>query len=378
MPSSRVRVAAALAALASGAAVAAADLAFRSAAPGYAWSFPRDAWSHPGYRTEWWYFTGRLESIDPPGRDFGYQLTFFRVGILPEKPPLASPWAAANLVMVHAAVSDLGAARHAFSEVLWREMPYLGAFAAFPEHPLAWARAPAGTDGRWTLDLAGEDYELAVEDRARGLAYRLRARPERPRVFQGPGGLSRKSEREGFASLYYSVTRLATEGTVTVGGRTWRVRGRSWMDREIGSSQLAPAQVGWDWFALQLADGRDLMLYLLRRGDGGADFAKGTLVEADGTARWLAGGDFTVRATGAWKSPATGATYPAGWRVEVPSAGLALDVAPALADQEDRATLAGGVFYWEGAVRVRDAAGRSAGEGYVELTGYGERSRPPI
>lgn len=364
--------------LVAGGLAAAATDGFRPAAPGYRWSFPRDHWSHDGYRTEWWYFTGQLASTDPPGRELGYQLTFFRIGVLPEKPALDSPWATANLVMVHAAVSDLTGGRHAFGEVLWREMPYLGEFAAFPRHPLAWARAAPGTPGRWTLDLAGDAFELAVEDRARGIAYRLRCTPERPLVFQGPGGLSRKSSREGFASLYYSFTRLATEGTVTVGGRTWRVRGTSWMDREIGSSQLAPSQVGWDWFALHLADGRDLMLYLLRREDGTVDFARGTLVGPGGETRWLAAGELSVRADRTWKSPASGATYPAAWTVEVPSAGLALRVAPALADQENRGALSGGVFYWEGAVRVTRPDGAPAGEGYVELTGYGPRSRPPI
>lgn len=368
----------ALGALLAGALAAAGGMGFRPATPGHAWSFPRDHWSHPGYRTEWWYFTGQLRSDAPPGRDLGYQLTFFRIGLSPEKPALDSPWAAANLVMVHAAVTDLGSGEHVFSEVLWREVPLLGAFESFPRRPLAWARAPAGTDGTWTLDLAGEAFQLAVEDRARGLSFRLSARPEKPVVLQGPEGFSRKAAEEGFASLYYSVTRLATEGTVTLRGRAWRVRGQSWMDREIGSSQLAPSQVGWDWFGLQLADGRDLMLYVLRRADGSADFARGTLVAADGSARWLAAGDFTVRARGAWRSPATGATYPAGWSVEVPSAGLALEVDPAAQDQEVRAAHAGGVFYWEGAVRVRDAAGRASGAGYVELTGYGEKSRPPI
>jgi predicted secreted hydrolase len=356
----------------------AADAEFRPAAPGYAWSFPRDHSTHPGYRNEWWYFTGQLEAVDEPSRTFGYQLTFFRVGLVPSPPSFDSPWTTANLVMVHAALSDLAGGAHPFSEVLWREIPYLGGFPSYPAHPLAWARAPAGTDGRWTLDLRGDAFELAVEDRTRGLGYRLTARPERPLVFQGPGGLSRKAEAEGYASLYYSFTRLATEGTVTVGGRTWRVRGRSWMDRELGSSQLAPRQVGWDWFGLQLADGRDLTLYVLRREDGAVDFARATLVGADGAVRWLTARDFAVRATATWTSPVTGARYPAAWRVEVPSAGLALDVLPALADQEDRAALAGGVFYWEGAVRVRDLAGKPAGEGYVELTGYGEKSRPPI
>ena len=321
----------------------AAEDGFRAAEPGHPWSFPRDHWTHPGYRTEWWYFTGRLRSIEEPARDFGYQLTFFRVGLLPARPPLDSPWAAANLVMVHAAVSDLTGGTHPFSDVLWREMPYLGAFAPFPDRPLAWALAPAGTPGRWTLDLEGDAFQLSVTDDARGIAYRLTARPERPVVLEGPGGYSRKSRAEGFASLYYSETRLATEGTISLAGRTWTVRGRSWMDREIGSSQLAPAQVGWDWFALQLAGGRDLTLYLLRRADGGVDFARGTLVEADGTVRWLGAADFTVRATRSWASAASGVTYPAAWRVELPRAGLAFDVESLLADQEDRATGAGGI-----------------------------------
>jgi predicted secreted hydrolase len=350
---------------------------FTPAAPGYPWSFPRDHFRHDGYRNEWWYFTGQLESVEPPRRRFGYQLTFFRVGLLPARPDLASPWATADLVMVHAAVSDLEGGTHPFSEVLWREIPYYGELAAFPRHPLAWARAPAGTEGRWTLDLAGDAWTMSVGDLARGFAYRLSATPERPLVFQGPGGLSRKADADGYASLYYSFTRLATEGTVTLGSRTWKVRGRSWMDREIGSSQLAPSQVGWDWFALQLAGGRDLTLYLLRRADGSVDFARGTLVLPDGSVRWLGAADFAVRATRTWTSAATGVAYPAAWRVEVPSARLAFDVEPLLADQEDRAALAGGVVYWEGAVRVREA-GRDLGEGYVELTGYGEGSRPPI
>jgi predicted secreted hydrolase len=365
-------------ALAGAIAAGAGESSFLAAVPGYRWSFPRDHWKHDGYRNEWWYFTGQLESSDAPRRRLGYQLTFFRVGLLPERPALDSPWTTANLVMVHAAISDLDAGVHLFSEVLWREMPYFAGLAAYPGHPLAWARAPAGSDGRATLDLAGDAWRMSVADRPRGLALELAARPERPLVFQGPGGFSRKADAEGYASLYYSFTRLATEGSITVQDRTWRVRGTSWMDREVGSSQLAPAQVGWDWFGLHLAGGRDLMLYVLRRTDGTTDFARGTLVEADGAVRWLGAGAFTVRATGRFTSAASGVTYPAGWRVEVPGAGIALDVVPALADQENRSTLAGGVVYWEGAVRLRDAAGRDAGEGYVELTGYGKDTRPPI
>ncbi|HTT70010.1 MAG TPA: lipocalin-like domain-containing protein [Anaeromyxobacteraceae bacterium] len=351
---------------------------FQGAARGYPFRFPRDHFTHPGYRTEWWYFTGRLEALDPPGRSFGYQLTFFRLGLLGKKPSLDSPWASANLVMVHAAVSDLDARSHRFSEVLWREMPYLAALAPFPGHPLAWARAPAGSRGRMSLDLSGEAFELVAEDDRRGLAFRLSAGPGGPPVLEGPDGFSQKSTSQGYASLYYSFPRLSTEGTLEVGGRSYRVRGESWMDHEFGSSELAPSQVGWDWFGLRLGDGRDLMLYLMRREDGSIDYAQGTLVQPGGGVRYLAASEFEVRATARARSAKGSADYPAAWEVRVPSAGIALRVVPALADQEDRSELVPGLAYFEGAVDLTWASGERAGEGYVELTGYGPRSRPPI
>ncbi len=348
------------------------------AAPGHRWEFPRDHSSHPGYRNEWWYFTGQLVADGEPARRFGYQLTLFRVGLLPEKPPLDSAWASANMVMGHAALSDLAQGRHRFSEVLARETPFLGGFGLFPDPVLAWVRAPSGTEGRWTVRREGEGFALDMEDRAQGFALRLTARPSKPLVLEGPGGLSVKSAAPGHASLYYSATRLATAGTVEVDGRRFQVSGESWMDKEFGSSQLGPEQVGWDWFSLQLADGQDLMLYQLRRADGGVDFESATLIGRDGRPRYLARGEWSARATARWRSPATGAEYPAGWRVEVPGEGLALAVTPRLADQENQASLAGGLFYWEGAVVVAGADGRPAGQGYVELTGYGRENRPRL
>lgn len=354
------------------------DGTFLRVAPDHAWSFPRDHWAHPGYRNEWWYFTGTLADAEEPARRFGYQLTFFRVGIVPEAPPFDSAWATSGAVMAHAAIGELSAGAHHFTEVLWRATPLLGGFGAPPDPVLAWARAPAGTAGRWTLALEAGAFRLRMRDDARGLALDLVARPAKKPALQGPNGFSRKAAAEGYASLYYSLTRLATEGTLTVNGRTVRVRGESWMDKEFGSSQLAPAQVGWDWFSIRLADGRDLMLYVLRRADGSADWRNGTLVEKDGAVRVLGPEAWSVRARARWRSPDTGATYPSGWDLEVPSAGIAVRIEPELAAQENRSALARGLFYWEGAVRVRDGRGAPAGEGYVELTGYGEGNRPPI
>jgi predicted secreted hydrolase len=351
---------------------------WRPADPAHRWEFPRDHHAHPGYRNEWWYLTGTLVADGDPARRFGYQLTFFRVGLLPEPPGLDSAWVASDAVMGHLAVTDVATGAHVFSEVIWRAVPLLGGFPAEPDPILAWARAPPGTAGRWTLALEGGAFRLSARDDVRGVALDLAARPTKPVALQGPNGLSLKSADGRHASLYLSLTRLATQGTLSIGGQVFHVRGESWMDEERGSSQLAPDQVGWDWWSLRLSDGRDLMLYALRRGDGSASWRTGTLVERDGSVRLLAPEAFSIRATGSWTSPASGAIYPSGWIVEVVGEGIRLEVAPEVRAAENRSALLPDLSYWEGPVRLVGAGGAPAGEGYVELTGYAKGARLPL
>lgn len=195
-------------------------------------------------------------------------------------------------------------------------------------------------------------------------------------VFQGPGGFSLKDPATGSASLYYSLTRLITEGTLTLDGRTWRVRGSSWMDKEFGSNQLGPDQVGWDWVSLRLDDGRDLMLYLLRDKAGRITHASATLIAPDGRARYLAPAAWRLTPEPSrWKSPRTGAEYPVAWTLEVPDARLRLTLTPDLLDQENVSRLVPGLHYWEGSVSATDPTGRRVGRGYIELTGYGNAIR---
>ena len=191
----------------------------------------------------------------------------------------------------------------------------------------------------------------------------------KPPVLHGERGLSRKSDEPGNASYYYSLTRMRAGGEVRVAGRAFPVEGLAWMDREWSTSALGPDLVGWDWFALQLDDGRELMLYRLRRRDGGiAPASQGTIVLADGATRSLERDAVEVLPLGHWTSPRGGTRYPAGWRLRIPALALELTVTPVLADQE----LDLGVRYWEGAVRAEGTAdGRPlGGEGYVELVGY--------
>ena len=321
--------------------------------------FPADHGPHPAFRTEWWYWTGNLRAGD--GRRFGFQLTFFRTALAPAAVPRSSAWATREAYTAHLAVTDVTGGRFRAAE-RWAR-PALGLAGATTEPPRVWlgdwlaeGRAPAGLPIHVRADAGAVAVDLVL---AGGKAP----------VLHGERGLSRKSEEVGNASYYYSLTRMPAVGTVRVEGQTVAVEGFAWMDREWSTSALGPDLVGWDWFALQLDDGRELMVYRLRRADGSAAPAsQGTLVAADGGTRGLDREAVEVETLGHWTSPRDGTRYPARWRLRVPSAALDLTVTPLLADQELDLTLR----YWEGAVRVVGTAdGRAlGGAGYVELVGY--------
>jgi predicted secreted hydrolase len=347
------------------------------AAPGYAWEFPRDHWSHPGYRTEWWYFTGQLAATGEAEPRFGYQFTFFRVGLVPRNPEWVSGWSASDIIMGHAAVTDLRQGEHRFTELVYRATPLLGGFSSPGDSLIAWSVAPSGSRGRWTLAWNGRGFDIGMRDETRGLGLELRTTSTLPPVLQGEAGWSRKNRSGTASSLYYSMPRLATGGTVRFDGQSVPVEGESWMDKEFGSSQLGEGQVGWDWFALRLEDGRSLMLYRLRRADGSTDWRSGTVIRADGSSRSLEAEEWTLSPRGTWKSAVGNAEYPSGWTLEVAAEGLRLTITPDLPDQENRSRILPGLQYWEGSVSVADAEDRHMGRGHVELTGYGADSRPP-
>lgn len=321
-------------------------------------SFPQDHGPHPDFRTEWWYYTGNLKTA--AGRHVGFQLTFFRVALTPAREPRASEWATRQLYFAHFAITDTEGRRfHAARRVSRGALGLAGAESA----PFrVWVE-------RWSADGAGASPRLHASDGDVALDLELSA--TKPVVLQGDRGLSRKGIEPGNASFYYSFTRMPAVGTVRLAGETLAVTGEAWMDREWSTSGLGAELQGWDWFAIQLNDGRELMMYLLRRRDGGIDpLSAGSLVAADGSVRRLGATDVQIETLASWTSPKTRVRYPSRWQLSVPAAELRLSIEPRLADQE----LDVGTRYWEGAVSVAGAAGGGpiAGQGYVELVGYGE------
>ena len=329
------------------------------ATPGFRFEFPRDHGSHPDFKLEWWYYTGNLDARD--GRRFGYQLTFFRVGVEP-RPANPSRWAIRDLFLAHFAVTDVSGRQFRFSDRVNRA-------------GIGWAGAATETYRVWN-----DDWQ-AYRDGARHI---LRARTDEVAialqlgegdapVLHGSGGVSRKGQSAGNASYYYSLPRMPTEGTVTIGGATFAVSGASWMDHEFGTTLLEAHQRGWNWFAVQLDDGTELMLYELTRDDGSRDpHSSGTLIDQDGRTGSLAATQFQLEPGRRWRSSASGGTYPTAWRIRVPQADLILDVSAVIDDQELRTDRSTGVTYWEGAIDITGSrAGRDvSGRGYLEMTGY--------
>ncbi len=330
--------------------------------------FPEDHGPHPEFRSEWWYFTGNL--VDAKGRRFGYQLTIFRQALAASAPAREAATAAREAFMGHLAVTDVASGRLVAGERLARGA--LGLAGAERRPFRVWVEdwTIEGGDGFFPLRLAARDLGAEKGDAPEEIAIALDVGSGRGPVLQGDRGLSQKGPEPGNASYYYSYTRLPTKGRITIGGATHEVSGESWLDREWSTSALGPDLAGWDWISLHLADGRDVMVYRLRRKDGSpAPESRATIVAPDARTTSVGPDAFSLAELGVWTSPHGGARYPAGFVLRVPGARIDLEVRPFVADQELRL----GVRYWEGAVRATSAGdGAQLGTGYLEMTGYGE------
>ncbi len=312
--------------------------------------FPADHGAHPAYRNEWWYLTCALKSAG--GSEFGVQFTLFRRALFPQG-DAKDPWRNGQAYLAHFAVTDVHSGVHRAAERLARG------------HPALSGTVVEGTAVRafledWRLDMGPAAWTLnATVD---GLAAALELRPSKPPVLQGEAGLSRKGPRQ--ASYYYSVPRLQVSGHLQIDGVRHFVDGLGWFDREWSTSALSPGQVGWDWFALMLDSGHDLMVFQLRRQDGARDaFDHGAWIDPSGQAHPLTAEDFTLTPLRYWRDD-EGAEWPIGWRLQLPDRHF--EIRASLEDQRMDTLFT----YWEGLVEVLDEEGRGLGRGYMELTGY--------
>ncbi len=327
---------------------------WRDVTPGDAVELPKDLYFRKDHRIQWWYFTGHL--FDAAGREFGYELTFFGAGV--QKRKYQSEFGVNTIYLSHFAVSDVQGNRfYHFSNA---DAGALGFAGAENMRLHVWVDRDS---------LEGTMKKMHIKASADNADLDLSLIPAKPVVLNGDRGYSRKSDESPLiASLYFSFTDLSTEGTLKLGDTVFQVKGKSWFDREISSRGLGKNEVGWDWFALQLDDEREIMLYTIRNRDGSVNqYSSGTLVYQSGKYRHLERGDFSVTVLSHHTSAQSGTRYPSKWEVTIPSENLSLLVTPLVQDQEFTAADAVGASYWEGTCRVE---GTAQGRAYVEMTGY--------
>jgi predicted secreted hydrolase len=319
----------------------------------YRLRFPEDFYYKKDYRVQWWYFTGHL--FDQTGREFGYELTFFVVGI--QNKTYKSRFGLRNIYISHFAISDV--ANNIF---LFSDRSDSGAFdfaGAHDDHLKVWVgkNFAEGTPAKMHLHASDDDKSLD-----------LILIPTKPVILHGENGYSRKSEASPtLSSYYFSYTNMKTEGTLRIGNKTVMVKGRSWFDREI-SAGLGQNQIAWNWFAIELDDNREIMLYLLSHRDGSMDKnSSGTFIYSDGTHHHLSKDEFDVRVLSYYRSRKTRARYPSQWEIKIPSEGIQLTLVPLMEDQELITTYSTFNYYWEGVCSVK---GTVSGRAYIEMTGY--------
>jgi predicted secreted hydrolase len=341
---------------------------FKRALPGRVFSFPQDHFSHPEFKTEWWYYSGHLYSQDK--KSYGYQLTFFRTGVTRDTKDHKSKWTIRDLYFAHLAITDESRGKFEYLEKISRGS--LGEAGASPYKTgektfRIWIED-------WSIEGKGsgmQNHILKAGDKAFGIELVLT--PEINPVIHGQNGISQKAGGEGYASHYYSIPLLRTEGKILLQNKEIRVQGTSWMDHEFGSSQLREYQVGWDWFGIQLDRRMELMFYQIRHRDGKIDpYSSGTIIFPDGTYQHLLKNEFQIEVLDHWKSLKSGAIYSSKWKINVPGHRIDLTISPTVKDQELITKESTRVIYWEGSVKVdgKYQGDPIKGMGYVELTGY--------
>ena len=327
--------------------------AYRQALPGYRYQFPRDHFNHPGFQTEWWYYTGNVHARD--GHRYGFELVFFRRGRESEGAANPSVWRVDDVYLAHLALTDIDGRKFHYTQRVNRAGPGIAGVSQLEGR--IW-------NGNWQVQWDARNDVQTLKAVAAGIRFELRLTPGKPPVIHGENGVSQAGDAAGEAACYVSFPLLQVEGSLN--GQ--EVSGTAWMDHEWFSSLLGAGQTGWDWFSIQLADNSQLMLFQLRRADGSIDaHSAGTLIAPDGHATNLRHSDFELKPLEYWTSPKTHARYPVKWHIEVPGRQVSLDCVAALPDQELVGEGESLTTYWEGAIEY---SGSQRGVGYLEMTGY--------
>jgi predicted secreted hydrolase len=221
---------------------------------------------------EWWYWTGHLKTDS--GRWFGFEEVFFHIRLGEQLEEF--------IQLAHNAITDIDDdSFHYLIDQASMEPVVFGADFDLEQGPMT----VHGTAGREFLHGETDD----------GYAFDLQLVNQKAPVFQHGAGYI--DYDFGGNTYYYSRERMSTEGTLTIGTQTLDVTGSAWFDHQWGSQGKVIGDHGWDWFAIQLDDDRELMVFSLSY-QGVEALRRGSYTTADCQTTKLMDSDITITATG--------------------------------------------------------------------------------
>jgi len=318
---------------------------------GTALVFPADHGIHAEQGIEWWYLTANLQS--DTGETFGIQWTLFRT-LIPSK--VESKWWDNNLYFAHFAM------QHKQEHVAFER------FSRANQAKVTSLPFNASIDD-WRLNSTNDSFlplNLVASHESYKVSLTLN---DSPIAFHGKNGYSQKTQ-SGHASYYYSYPFLKVKGSLTFAGKTYKVTGNAWFDREWSASLLDKEQMGWDWFSLidsqvdtetgnQLVK-QGLMIFCIRGNENSYDYCSGTRIAPNGETTHISKEDIKLSVI---ETVTLGnREYPSKWKVELPDS-AAIIIESITKDSRNQLTIP----YWEGRVK---ATGGFNGKGYAEITGY--------
>ena len=300
-------------------------------------NLPADDAAH-GSGMEWWYYNGILDAAN--GERYAFHVAVF---------------VATGLVKhtaMHAAVTDLQTGKRYASQTRTGGVPAQAIANGFDFSQGRWRVAAAGPSH--TLRTASDDMAISLDLKDAGpvVAHRTAGSKTPGLLDFGKAGIS----------YYYSRPRIAAKGDLVVGGKTVSVSGPVWFDHQWG--EFDASALGWNWFALHLANGSDVMVYQLFDAEGRKVMTAGTVSDAKGAVP-LKGEDIELTPGASWTSPVTRIPYVVEWRLRLPSGFYYVKAFYPDGEFDSRQTTAN--VYWEGPVRV---SGSAEGQGFLEMSGY--------
>ena len=243
---------------------------------------------------EWWYCTGFL--TDEQQRNYAFQFTLARIRLF-----------GIRFHLLLTALTDLQTGKHYYAQrpaffnrgvTTTSKETSLGDVARVTYAPNEFSSL-----GDMRLSQKGEPYKL-----------QLRMTAAKAPIWQCDDGRLQMgiTDDPGEFTFYFTFTHLLADGVLTLNGKTHKVKGQVWFDRQGGPFTATNVKTNWEWFSLRFFDNEEIMLFSFPQ----TGYRDGTFIAADGSYRRL--NNYEIEPLGFLTEPSTGFRFSTGWKISMP------------------------------------------------------------